>query len=201
MNANDAVWGLAGVRRLPREPLALLGAVALFLLQDLAISRIGPESDAAWLRAAAFFVATLLFVALALVLRRYAAAWVVAAGILMNFIPMAAHGGLMPIAYEVIEASGAFPEITEDAIGSQVENSKDIVLRRDDVRFYALSDRFFVTVPGYGPNIYSLGDFVAFGGVALGVGELAFYAATGRLPLALLAGTLRRRPRPATSPG
>lgn len=186
---------------MPREPLALLGALLLFLLQDLAISRVGPDSSLAWLRAAAFFAATLLFIALALVLRRYVAAWVVAAGILMNFIPMAAHGGLMPIAYEVIAATGEFPEVTPAAIGSQVENSKDIVLWREDVRFFFLSDRFLVSVPGYGPNIYSLGDFVAFGGVALGVVELAFYAATGRLPLAAAARPLRRLPKRSPSSG
>ncbi len=184
-----------------RELLALVSAIGLFTLQESAQTRIGPDSSLAWLRAAAFLAATILFIALALVLRRYVAAWVVAAGILMNFIPMAAHGGLMPIAYEVIAATGEFPEVTPAAIGSQVENSKDIVLWREDVRFFFLSDRFFVSVPGYGPNIYSLGDFVAFGGVALGVVELAFYTATGRLPLTAAARSLRRLPKRAPSPG
>ncbi len=190
MPANDASTELAS-RKLPRELGALLLAVALYLLQDVAISHIPPGSSLAWLRAATFFVATLCFIALALVLRRYLAAWVVAAGIAMNFLPMAAHGGLMPIAYEVIRDSGAFPQVTEEWIGRQVENSKDIVLWRDDVRFYFFSDRFFLEVPGYGPNIYSLGDFVAFSGVALGLLEGAAFVLLGSPPLELALARLR----------
>lgn len=186
--------GLAGAKRrsLPREPSVLLVALILYVGQEAAQSLIGPGSQLAWLRAGTFFVTTLGFILAALLLRRYLAAWVVAAGITMNFLPMAAHGGLMPIAYEVIESTGAFPEISPDLIGSQLENSKDVVLWERDVRFSFFSDRFFLTVPGYGPNIYSLGDFVAFSGVALGVFELALYAATGwRTPELLVAAAAR----------
>lgn len=193
MVANDTGFGLGGrSERIPREPAALFGAVILFVVQDVAVSYIGPQSSLAWLRAVFFTGATVGFVALALVLRRYLAAWVVAAGIVLNFIPMAAHGGLMPIAYEVLAESGAFPVVTESSIGSQVENSKDIVLWREDVRFYALSDRFLVTVPGYGPNIYSLGDFVAFAGVGLGAIELLYFVLTGRRPFDRLVTSMRR---------
>lgn len=188
-----------GARALPREPLALLAAVLLFIGQETAQTVIGPGSQLSWLRASTFFVTTLGFILAALLLRRYLAAWVVATGVAMNFLPMAAHGGLMPVAYEVIESSGAFPEITPALIGSQLENSKDIVLWARDVRFSFFSDRFFLTVPGYGPNIYSLGDFVAFSGVALGVLELALYAATGRRTAHLVVAAAARLGRGSAS--
>lgn len=85
----------------------------------------------------------------------------------MNLIPMAAHGGSMPIDWQVLHSSGAFPEITADYIGRQTPDGKDIVLEREEIRFYALSDRYVVTLPVYGPNIYSLGDFVLFSGVGV----------------------------------
>jgi|GEM_PF-1222268 len=193
MGANGTNVELARPRVRSRELGALGAALILYILQDVAISAVGPDSPLAWLRAGVFFVATLAFIALALVLRRYLAAWIVAAGIAMNFLPMAAHGGLMPIAYEVIRDSGAFPEVTEEWIGRQVENSKDIVLWRKDVRFYFFSDRFFLDVPGYRPNIYSLGDFVAFAGVAVAALEAAAFVALGRPPLELALSRVRAR--------
>lgn len=149
------------------EPVWFAIAVAVYAIREFGISHLGQDGGEALLRRILFFATTAVVVALAVRLRRYIGAWLIAIGILMNMLPMAAHGGLMPVSYEVIEASGAFPEITEDTIGKQVPNSKDIVLYRDDIHFELLSDRFFLEVPGYGPNIYSAGDFVAFAGLAL----------------------------------
>ena len=91
-------------------------------------------------------------------------AWLIAAGILLNFLPIAAHGGLMPVSYGFVQDSAAFPEITEAELGRQLSNGKDILLRRDEIRFFALSHRYTVDAPFYGRNFYSLGDFVLFAG-------------------------------------
>ena len=119
------------------------------------------------LRRTLFFVSTVALVALALRFRRYWGAWLVAAGIVLNLVPMAAHAGAMPIDYEILESSGAFPEVTREDIGKQTNHGKDVVLERDDIHFFALSDRYVIDLPGYGTNVYSLGDFVLFAGVAL----------------------------------
>lgn len=147
------------------EPVVLALAVTLFVVQDLAISRISPDGDWAWLRSATFFVTTPLFVAVALHFRRFLGAWLIALGIALNFIPMAAHGGNMPIAYELVRDTGEFPSITEEQIGQQVENSKDVLLWREDIRVEPLSDNIVFSLPGYGTNIYSPGDVV----IAIGV--------------------------------
>lgn len=147
-------------------------AVAAYAVQEFGISHLGQDGTEATLRRFVFFVTTAIVVALAIRLRRYVGAWLIALGILMNVLPMVAHGGLMPVSYEVVESSGAFPEVTEATIGRQVPNSKDIVLLREDVRFELLSDRFVVTLPGYGTNIYSAGDFVAFAGLVLAAAQI-----------------------------
>ncbi len=145
----------------------LAAAVCIFLIQQLAISFMSTGGAEGALRRTLFFVSTVALVALALRFRRYWGAWLVAAGIVLNLVPMAAHAGAMPIDYEILESSGAFPEVTREDIGKQTNHGKDVVLERDDIHFFALSDRYVIDLPGYGTNVYSLGDFVLFAGVAL----------------------------------
>jgi hypothetical protein len=175
------------------EPILFAVAVSLFAVQDLAISRISPDGDLAWLRRTTFFVATPLVILVALHFRRFAGACLIALGIFMNFIPMAAHGGNMPVAYEVVRDSGNFPNVTEDQIGSQIENSKDVLLWKDDIRFEPLSDRIVFTIPGYRPNIYSPGDVVIFVGVLVAAIEAIALAAGRRLDWIHIARRLVRR--------
>jgi len=183
--------------RLPRgsagESVVLATAIAIFAVQRFAISRLGLDGTQATLRRCLFLATTALLVLVLSQFRRFVGAWLIAAGIVLNVIPMAAHGGLMPIAYEVVRDSRNFPEITESNIGYQLEGSKDIVLKRADVRVYALSDRFALTVPGYKPNIYSAGDFVMFAGMGLVFVEGALLLAGLGHPLVLL----QRKVRPA----
>lgn len=145
----------------------LAAAAAIFLGQQLAISFMATGGLEGIIRRTLFFTTTAVLVLLALHFRRFWGAWLVAAGIVLNLIPMAAHGGAMPIDIAIIESSGAFPEVTREHLGSQTNHGKDVVLERDDIHFFALSDRYVVELPGYGTNIYSLGDFVLFAGVAL----------------------------------
>ena len=145
----------------------LPAAVSIFLIKLLVISLLATGGDAGAHRRTLFFVSTVALVALALRFRRYWGAWLVAAGIVLNLVPMAAHAGAMPIDYEILESSGAFPEVTREDIGKQTNHGKDVVLERDDIHFFALSDRYVIDLPGYGTNVYSLGDFVLFAGVAL----------------------------------
>lgn len=158
----------AGTHLFPRRQLLLLlGAVAILVAQQLAISNLGLDGVEADLRRGIFFVTTPVLIGIALCFRRFVGAWFIAAGIALNFLPIAAHGGLMPVSYAIVRDSGAFPEITEAEIGRQLHNGKDILLLREDIHFFPLSDRFTVDAPLYGTNIYSLGDFVLFGGGAL----------------------------------
>ena len=149
------------------ELLLFAGAVALVAGQRAAVIYLDGGGWEGAARRALFFAATAIVLILALHFRRFLGAWVIAAGIAMNVIPMAAHGGLMPVSYDTVTHSGVFPDLTEADIGRQIPNSKDIVLRPDDIRFAILSDRFVVDMPWYGRNIYSAGDVVVAAGVLL----------------------------------
>jgi hypothetical protein len=149
------------------ELLCLGLALATLLGQQLAIRTLAKDGFDAELRRAVFFITTAVLISLAWPFRRYAGAWLVAAGIALNFVPMAAHGGLMPVSYDIVRESGVAPAVDESDVGRQIDNSKDIVLLRNDIHFYALSDQYVVTAPVYGTNIYSLGDLVMFAGLGL----------------------------------
>lgn len=180
------------LRALRSEPALLAAAVLLFAAQEVAITSLAPDGDWDWLRRGVFLATTGMMIVVALSFRRFLGAWLVALGIAMNFAPMVAHGGNMPVAYEVVRDSGAFPEISEADIGGQLHNSKDVLLWKEDVRLFALSDRLTATLPGYRTNIYSPGDVVIAAGVLVAVTEVIAQA-LGYGPLL----PVRRRPQPA----
>ncbi len=163
------------------ELLLFAGAVALVAGQRMAVIYLDGSGWEGLGRRVLFFAATAIVLTLALHFRRFVGAWVIAAGIALNFVPMAAHGGLMPVAYDTVRESGVFPNVTESDIGRQIPNSKDIVLRHDQIRFSSLSDRFVVDLPWYGRNVYSAGDFVIAAGVLLAAAQaLLLVVAPGR---------------------
>lgn len=149
----------------------LVLAASVLVLQQFAVRGLGFEGGEALLRRGIFLVTTLGLVAMALHFRRFAGAWLVAAGILLNLPPILAHGGLMPVSYDTVAASGLLPGLEPDDMGQQITGSKDIILKQDDIHFPLLADQHIVSIPGYGPNIYSIGDFVLFAGVAVAIGE------------------------------
>lgn len=154
------------------ESTWLVVAIALFALQQIAIRTFALNGASGIARRAIFLSTTAILMLIALRYRRYFGAWLIAAGIGLNLIPMIVHGGLMPVSYEVVHKSGAFPEITPADVGHQLSNGKDIVLNSKDISLPWLADRYIVTLPGYGTNIYSLGDFVLFAGIALVIVQL-----------------------------
>jgi len=154
--------------------------LVLLVVQQFAIRGLGEGDIETGARRAVFFATTAALCLLALRFRRIHGAWLISAGIFLNLVPMAAHGGLMPIALETVEASGHFPEITTNDVGKPIPYSKDIVLAREDIWFEPLSDRYSVSLPGYGGNIYSIGDFVLFAGLGAAAIQLAIPTRTRR---------------------
>ncbi|HJP40881.1 MAG TPA: DUF5317 family protein [Dehalococcoidia bacterium] len=93
---------------------------------------------------------------------------VVAAGALLNFLVMAANGAAMPVSFDTTISSRVLSfEVTEDQIGELIPNSKDVLLRQQDIRLPWLADRFHTWTPVQGDNVYSLGDFVLYSGYLL----------------------------------
>ncbi|MBI2766166.1 MAG: DUF5317 family protein [Chloroflexi bacterium] len=164
------------------DALWLGAGTLIFLAQQVSNRLLGEAALQDFVRRAVFLGTTASLCVMALHFRRIVGAWLVAAGIALNLVPIAAHGGLMPIAIETIQDSGSFTNITEADIGKPIGRSKDIILRRKDIRFAPLSDKYVVTIPVYGPNIYSAGDFVLFAGVVLAVVQLVALGAPAPKP-------------------
>lgn len=171
----------------------LLAATGVLAIQQFAVRGLGADGGEAFVRRGIFLVTTLVLIAMALRFRRFAGAWLVALGIALNLPPIMAHGGLMPVSYDTVAESGLIAGLDESHIGAQISGSKDIILEQGDIRLSWLADRFVVSVPGYGPNIYSLGDFVLFAGVAVAAGEA--------LALITMPASIRRQHSIGHSPG
>lgn len=148
---------------------ALAFGIGALATQRVAVGALGVDGPAAGVRAGAIFLATAAVAVFALHFRRYRGAWLVCAGIAMNLAAMTANGGMMPVAFELVH--GRFAQVSEADIGRQVRGSKDVVLLADDVNLRIFSDRYLVKAPGLGDNVYSLGDFVLFTGLALAAVE------------------------------
>jgi len=94
---------------------------------------------------------------------------VIGVGTALNFIVIAANGGLMPITPETLLRTGSIPEGAET--GEWVEHSKDVLKERDDVHLYFLSDR--LVWDGVAPiRAFSIGDVVLVAGLGITLVDL-----------------------------
>lgn len=151
---------------LPAQTLRL-GGGAIFALAIQLIAIFAPLGDDVPRRALMLLSYIILIGFVSLNLRRIGMV-IIGIGLLLNFLPIVANGGLMPVTPETL-ARGDFPEDVRP--GDWVPGSKDVLLEEEDVRLWALGDRF--VVDGLGGTIaYSPGDiFIAVGVVVL-LGEL-----------------------------
>jgi hypothetical protein len=96
--------------------------------------------------------------------RRLSGTWLLALGLTLNLVVIAANGGLMPLSPHTLSRL-APPEVVDSIpLGSRVGNSKDILLMPADTHFEWLSDRFLLPEGSPYQAAFSLGDVV----IALG---------------------------------
>lgn len=161
-SAGDALWVLVAV-----------GAV---VGQVLATEHLAVDGAEGVLRRALFLMPAPVVLGVAWRFRHFVGAWIIAAGVILNAVPMVAHGGLMPVSFEAIQANGANPELTPADVGEPIPGSKNILLYRDDIRFEWLADRFHPDWPGVGNAIFSAGDAVEAVGIAAILAQAAVMA-------------------------
>lgn len=90
--------------------------------------------------------------------------WMLGSGLLLNFLVIAANGGLMPISPESVRKLYPDAPDTSWQIGERLGSGKDIVLPVSDTRLWFLSDRFLFTDWSVFRVAFSLGDvFIAIG--------------------------------------
>lgn len=164
---------------LPAEIKWFAIAVVFMVVQRVSVRAFALEGWESDVRRTLFAVTTIgVGVVGVMLARKWVAAWIVVLGVAMNLLPMLSHGGLMPVSLEVLQESGIKPADESD-LGKPLALSKDIVLRRDEIRFELLSDRYILSLPIIGKNIYSIGDFVLFAGLCATCGEVVLRSVRG----------------------
>lgn len=89
-------------------------------------------------------------------------------GAVLNFLPIMANNGLMPVTPETLLKTGDIPEDT--SVGEWVPGTKDVLKEREDVRLYFLSDRLTSDFSPF--RAFSIGDLIIAAGAVIFAAEL-----------------------------
>ena len=92
--------------------------------------------------------------------RNIAGMLVVGLGLVLNLAVMLANGGYMPITPDAVKAIGFEYQLESAEIGSRLQDSKDILLPREQTNLWFLSDVFVLPPPFPIPSVFSPGDVV-----------------------------------------
>ena len=152
-----------------------VAAVALVVQVWLTWGSGGPLAEE-WRVAALWATHAVLAAVLLANLRRPGMAWLLV-GMGLNFLVMAANGGLMPVSPETLVRGGREHVLAQSPVpggdggsGGVIQRKKNVVLREEETRLALLSDRLIV--PGH-PGAFSAGD------VLIAVGIVVALWATG----------------------
>lgn len=163
-----------------------LGVVAL-LAVSLQIVAIYLPTSTGVLRRILFVSSYILLMAFAAANWRRPGIIILAIGLVLNFAVIAANGGLMPVTAEPFQRIHEEAQIEGVQEGEAIPHSKNVLLAREDVRLWFLSDRLVRT---WGPpalRIISIGDLFIVAGLVVTLGEL-FLPRLQRVPASQAAG-------------
>ena len=147
-----------------------LGLAALLAVCAQLLAIFGPFGDDILLRRILMFDSYFLLLLFIAANFRYVWIAVLGAGIILNFLAIAANGGFMPVTPDTLERTGGIPAGVES--GDWVPDSKDVMLAREDARLYPLSDR--IVWDALDPiRAFSAGDVLIVIGLAIFLPSLA----------------------------
>lgn len=137
--------------------------------------------DLAFLRRVLFVLSYLLLLLFVAANWRRVGIAIIGVGLVMNLLPILANGGLMPVTPETIERVGVphWLEVAEE--GEAIPGSKNVLLPREDTRFWPLSDVLVWDNPT-GIRAFSVGDVVILFGLAVTLVELLAPRPRGAAP-------------------
>lgn len=115
---------------------------------------------------------------------------VLAAGLLLNLLPILANGGLMPVTYEDAVRAGLATELEDVKPGHAIPRSKDVLLARHDIHLAPLTDNVVLPSGLPGRGVASPGDLVIAAAVVLATG----FGLSGLTKQAIAAGRLHLWP-------
>jgi len=96
---------------------------------------------------------------------------IIGVGLLLNFLPIVANGGLMPVTAENLARIGQLDRIEGRAEGDAIPRTKNVLKSKENAHFYVLSDRLVFDNPLYVP-ILSIGDLVLGAGLVVTLADL-----------------------------
>ncbi len=88
-------------------------------------------------------------------------------GVVLNFIAVVANGGLMPVSPETLTRIHPSTSAEDWRLGIVPRGTKDIVLSRDQTRFWFLTDILVVPPPFPWPTALSVGDLFIWLGILI----------------------------------
>ncbi len=159
-----------------------LGVVAL-LAVSLQIAAIYLPTSTGVLRRILFVSSYILLMAFAAANWRRIGIIILSIGLVMNFAVIAANGGLMPVTAESYQRIHEEDQIAGVKEGEAIPHSKNVLLAREDVRLWFLSDRLVRTWGPPAVRIISIGDIFILVGFVVTLGEL-FLPRLQRVPAA-----------------
>lgn len=96
---------------------------------------------------------------------------IIGIGLLLNFLPIVANGGLMPVTAENLAKIEQTHRIEGRDEGDAIPYTKNVLKTRENTHFYELSDRIVWDNPVFF-RVFSIGDIVIVGGLAVLLGDL-----------------------------
>jgi hypothetical protein len=97
---------------------------------------------------------------------------VMAVGFFLNLLVISFNGGLMPISPDEVASVNLLDRIENVQVGEPVPGSKGILMAPREARLWFLSD--IIVFPARSPvaRVYSVGDLLVLGGVAVACVEV-----------------------------
>jgi len=92
---------------------------------------------------------------------------IVGMGVVCNLLVIAVNGGLMPITPEALVRINPGSTLAQWPISAHYGYSKDIILLKENVRLWALSDVLVIPPPFPRPTAFSLGDLLIAVGIVV----------------------------------
>ncbi|MFQ5878818.1 MAG: DUF5317 domain-containing protein [Dehalococcoidia bacterium] len=151
-----------------RIKLGLIALGALGLQAVVVYTGIG-QTD--YLSRSFFILSYLLLFVFVWANRRHLGVSVIGVGLLLNFVAIAANGGLMPISPETLVRAGLTQQLPQLEIGEPVPHTKNIVLEQEDMSLWFLSDILALDNP-LGVRAFSVGDTVIGAGLVVTLAQL-----------------------------
>jgi len=96
---------------------------------------------------------------------------IIGIGLLLNFLPIVANGGLMPVTATNLARVDLLHRIEGRTEGDAIPYTKNVLKAKDDIHFYELSDRLVWDNPVFF-RLFSIGDIVIAGGLVVTLGDL-----------------------------